>query len=197
VVSFQTDRTTIQSGKVTSVSFCRRKVHVALSIEEIQRQLQQRINTRRQTGDYPPGLEEQLEAEFRDILETTYRGTRGLDHLEARMNMLREAMAQIRGLGGPATSRVPLGGLFHRFTRRIIRRHTTALAAETRASFDRVEFVLHEIEFLLKAQRSHDERLLNEVLSSMLDRLATIDALVEAVIRIESNIATRDVSNAD
>ena len=170
---------------------------MALSIEEIQHQLQQRISARRQAGDYPPGLEEQLEAEFRNILETTYRGTHGLEHLEARMNMLREAVAEIRGLGGPATSRLPLGSMVHRFVRRFVRRHTTALAAETKASFDRVEFVLHEVEYLFKMQRSHDERLLNEVLSSMLDRLATIDALVEAVIRIESNIATRDVSNAD
>ncbi len=169
---------------------------MALSIDEIQRQLQQRISTRRQAGDYPPGLEEQLEAEFRNILETTYRGTRGLDHLEARMNMLREAMAEIRGLGGPATSRVPFGGLVHRFARRIVRRHTAALAAETKMSFDRVEFVLHEVEYLFKVQRSHDERLLNEVLSSMLDRLATIDALVEAVIRLESSLVGRDVANA-
>jgi hypothetical protein len=63
-------------------------------------------------------------------------------------------------------------------------------------SFDRVEFVLHEVEYLFKVQRSHDERLLNEVLSSMLDRLATIDALVEAVIRLESSLVGRDVANA-
>jgi hypothetical protein len=72
-----------------------------------------------------------------------------------------------------------------------------ALAAETKASFDRVEFVLHEVEYLFKMQRSHDERLLNEVLSSMLDRLATIDALVETVIRLETHLMTRDISNAD
>jgi hypothetical protein len=169
---------------------------VSVSIDEIQRELLQRIAARRKAGDYPPGLEEQLESEFRNILETTYRGTHGLDHLEARMNMLREAIAEVRGLGGPATSRVPLGGLVHRLVRRVVRRHTAALAAETKASFDRVEFVLHEVEYLFKMQRSHDERLLNEVLSSMLDRLVTIDALVEAVIRLESSLVVRDVSNA-
>lgn len=173
------------------------EVLAVLSLDEIHRELQQRIAARRQAGDYPPGLEAQLESEFRNILETTYRGTRGLDHLEARMNMLREAMAQISGAGGPAKSRIPMGSFIHRLARRIIRRHTSALASETKAVFGRVEFVLHEVEYLFKTQRAHDERLLNEVLSSMLDRLATIDSLLETVILLESRVAAQEVTNAD
>lgn len=168
-----------------------------LSIEEIQRQLQERIDASRQSGAYPLGLEAQLEAEFKNILETTYRGSRGLDHLEARMNMLRVAMASIAGVGGPVDSRVPGGRFVHRFMRRLMRRHTAALAQETKHAFDRVEFVLHEIEYLMKIQRSHDERLLNEVLTSVLDRLAVIDALVESVVFLESKLKNEPPEHED
>ena len=150
-------------------------------------ELQVRVQRQRELGEYPLGLEAQLEEEFKNILETTHRGHRSINHLEARMHMLRESISHIHGMGG-VKSRIPAGSLFHRIIRRLVRRHISQLARETREALSRVEFVLEEFETLIKQQQSQDERLLNQTLSGVLDKLAVVDTLSEIVVELESRV---------
>ena len=150
-------------------------------------ELQKRVRERRAAGDYPLGLEAQLEEEFKNILETTHRGHRSINHLEVRMHMLRESISHIHGMGG-VKSRIPAGSFFHRIIRRLVRRHISQLAKETREALSRVEFVLEEFETLIKQQQSQDERLLNQTLSGVLDKLAVVDTLSEIVVELESRV---------
>ena len=150
-------------------------------------ELQRRVQERRAAGDYPVGLEDQLQEEFRNILETTHRGHRSINHLEVRMHMARESITRIQGVAG-VKSRVPAGSLFHRVIRRLVRRHVSQLANETRIALKRIEFVLEEFETLIKQQQSNDERLLNQTLSGVLDKLAIVDTLSEMVIELESRV---------
>ena len=153
-------------------------------------ELQKRVRERRAAGDYPLGLEAQLQEEFKNILETTHRGHRSINHLESRMHMVRESISQIKGVAG-VKSRIPGGSLFHRVIRLLVRRHVSQLANETRTSLKRIESVLQEYETLIKQQQSNDERLLNQTLSGVLDKLAVVDTLSEMVIELESR-AYRD-----
>ena len=150
-------------------------------------ELQKRVRERRAAGDYPAGLEAQLQEEFKNILETTHRGHRSINHLEARMHMVRESITQIKGVAG-VKSRIPAGSLFHRVIRRLVRRHVSQLANETRIAMKRIESVLQEFETLIKQQQSNDERLLNQTLSGVLDKLAVVDTLSEMVVELESRV---------
>ena len=150
-------------------------------------ELQKRVRERRAAGDYPAGLEAQLQEEFKNILETTHRGHRSINHLEARMHMVRESITRIQGVAG-VKSRIPAGSLFHRVIRRLVRRHVSQLANETRIAMKRIESVLQEFETLIKQQQSNDERLLNQTLSGVLDKLAVVDTLSEMIVELESRV---------
>ena len=150
-------------------------------------ELQKRVRERRAAGDYPAGLEAQLQEEFKNILETTHRGHRSINHLESRMHMVRESITRIQGVAG-VKSRIPAGSLFHRVIRRLVRRHVSQLANETRIAMKRIESVLQEFETLIKQQQSNDERLLNQTLSGVLDKLAVVDTLSEMVVELESRV---------
>ena len=155
--------------------------------ESIITELQKRVRERRAAGDYPLGLEAQLQEEFKNILETTHRGHRSINHLESRMHMVRESITRIQGVAG-VKSRIPAGSLFHRVIRRLVRRHVSQLANETRFAMKRIESVLQEFETLIKQQQSNDERLLNQTLSGVLDKLAVVDKLSETVVELESQV---------
>ena len=150
-------------------------------------ELQKRVRERRAAGDYPLGLEAQLQEEFKNVLATTHRGHRSINHLESRMQMVRESITRIQGVAG-VKSRIPGGSLFHRVIRRLVRRHVSQLANETRISLKRIESVLEEFETLIKQQQSNDERLLNQTLSGVLDKLAVVDTLSEMVVELESRV---------
>ena len=150
-------------------------------------ELQKRVRERRAAGDYPAGLEAQLQEEFKNILETTHRGHRSINHLESRMHLVRESITRIQGVAG-VKSRIPAGSLFHRVVRRLVRRHVSQLANETRIAMKRIESVLQEFETLIKQQQSNDERLLNQTLSGVLDKLAVVDTLSEMVVELESRV---------
>jgi hypothetical protein len=150
-------------------------------------ELQKRVRQRRAAGDYPIGLEAQLQEEFKNVLETTHRSHRSINQLQTRMILVRESVMQIQGVGG-VKSRLPGGSLFHKVIRRLIRRHVSQLAKETRNSLERIESVLEEFETLIKEQQSNDKRLLNQTLSGVLDKLAVVDTLSEMVVELESRV---------
>ena len=155
--------------------------------ESLITELQKRVRERRAAGDYPLGLETQLQEEFKNVLATTHRGHRSINHLESRMHMVRESITQIKGVAG-VKSRIPAGSLFHRVIRILVRRHVSQLANETRIAMKRIESVLQEFETLIKQQQSNDERLLNQTLSGVLDKLAVVDTLSETVVELESRV---------
>jgi hypothetical protein len=101
--------------------------------------------------------------------------------------MVRESITQVKGVAG-VKSRIPAGSLFHRVIRILVRRHVSQLANETRIALKRIESVLEEFETLIKQQQSNDERLLNQTLSGVLDKLAVVDTLSEMVVELESRV---------
>jgi hypothetical protein len=64
-------------------------------------------------------------------------------------------------------------------------------------ALERVEVVLKEIETLTKQQQSQDERLLNQTLSGVLDKLAVVDTLSEMVVELESRVYRRGDEETD
>jgi hypothetical protein len=142
---------------------------------------------KRQNGDYPVGLERQLEAEFRAILEITHRGTHDLAKMQSSLSELHMLIPKLQVVGD-ASSKMPGGSIVHRVFRRLLRRHTTAMAEDLKQIFARIDSVLTEMSRAVEAQRRHDERLLNDVLGGVLDRLAVIDSLALVVPQLERRL---------
>jgi hypothetical protein len=150
--------------------------------------LQARVADRRALGDYPPGLEEQLEAEFDQMMKAVHRHEVGTAPLEHRVNVVQAATDAI-GARPEMTSRVPLGGAVHATAAKLVVRHTNELADTVRRLGTDTVIALREVVRLFDANREADERQLEEVISSVIDRLAVIDHLADAVLRLEARVA--------
>jgi len=156
-------------------------------IDAIVDDLRRQIAARRAAGDYPLGLERQLEAEFDGILASMHRHELGTADLAERVQALRWAASQVHA-GSALDSRVPGGASVHGATARLVRRHTNELTDSVRHFAEETHRALAEVERMFDVQRRADERQLNEVMSAVLDRLATLDHLVEAVLDIEARL---------
>jgi hypothetical protein len=150
-------------------------------------ELQARVARRRADGDYPPGMEAQLEAEFERVVRGAIRDetdTAELGRLVAAVGLSAAGINAEPDLG----SRVPGGALFHRSAARVVGRHTRHLAAGVRVLADDVAASLREVERVAAAQRSADERQLLDVLAAVLDRLAVLDHIGAALLDLERRV---------
>lgn len=168
---------------------------MTLSVEEIVKVLQDRVAERRAAGDYPVGLEAELEAEFKAILEMTHRGKDHIAALDAGLVRLRDLNSKVTGRT-PVRSRIPGGKLFHRMTERLARRQVQGLANQVRGAQDETLRLLEQVVRQLEEQRLSDERLMNKMANSIMDRIAVIDQLAVAVVEIERQLRLAE-SKAD
>lgn len=160
----------------------------SIDIDTLVGDLKQRIATRRANGDYPVGLEEQLEAEFKVIMAAVHRHEVNTTELGRRVQQVESATAAIRS-DGPTGSRLPGGAAVHATTARLVNRHTATVADSVRALGIEISRALHEIHHLFDLQRECDERQLNEVVASVLDRLAVLDHVADSLVLLEKRVA--------
>jgi hypothetical protein len=159
-----------------------------IDVDALVADLQASINARRLAGDYPPGLEEQLEAEFDQIMRSVRRDEIDTTELATLIERVGVATQQVTTQTDHG-SRVPGGAAVHSAASRLIRRHTTKLSDSVRSLGSEITEALHEVHRLFDEQRQADERQLNEVISSLIDRLAVLDHLVDAVVDLERRMA--------
>ena len=164
-----------------------------IDIDQLISGLKQRVEERRQSGDYPLGLEEQLEAEFKIIMAAVRRDEIDTSELGRRVKSVEHANAAIHS-SAESASRLPGGSLVHRVVGRMVRRHTSALEVSTRALGIEVARALHEVHHMIDVQREADERQLHDILGSVMDRLAVIDHLAASVVRLEARVQELETS---
>jgi hypothetical protein len=159
-----------------------------VDIDNLIATLQSRVADRRASGDYPPGLEQELESEFAVIMDAMHRDEVTTIELGRRVSAIEHTVQSVRG-SADNTSRVPGGSTMHVAAGRLVSRHTNQLADSVRRLGADIAGALHEILRLFDAQRDADERQLTEVISSVLDRLAVIDHLADSVVDLERRMA--------
>src|SRR6185503_2671081 len=91
------------------------------STEELLAQLRERVEERRRRGDYPPGLEQDLESHFRRIV--SHGGAQALESVRSSLQSMETRMSFTRGRI-PPESRYPGGSLVHRSVARLVSRQT-------------------------------------------------------------------------
>lgn len=159
-----------------------------LDVDEIVASLVAGIAARRADGEYPAGLEEELEAEFVEIMRAVHRDEVGTRELRERLERVAASIGRVRA-DPPVDSRVPGGSAVHATVARLVSRHTNTLADGVRAMGAEMAHALHEVVRLFEVQREADERQLNEVVSGLIDRLAILDHLADAVVDLERRVA--------
>lgn len=159
--------------------------------EEVLNELHRRVNRRRQEGKYPTGLEDQLEAEFKSILEVVHRGQDEVERICHLIEELRASLVMLNGVTSPE-SRIPGGKLFHRTIARLVARQTRGVAQQTQLAITRQLDVLDLVAKQLRAQRDADVRVLHQLEHAMMDRLMMVDALAEAIIELERKVDSKD-----
>ena len=137
--------------------------------------LRKRVELNRQLGRYPVGLEEQLEADFRAIMEVVH-GTDDLDgfrsgELEALKTELYELKSAISD-GVRRKAELP---------------HESQLLSLVERCVAVIEAAHKEI----KQIREEDTRVLRKMNSFVLDRLVMIDVLAQAVVELERKLADK------
>lgn len=159
-----------------------------IDIDEVISSLQRRIVERRLSGDYPAGLELQLESEFAGLLQAIDRHELDTDQLATLVQSVVVASHDMH-LDGSDASRLPGGAFAHRAVSRIVQRHTNPLAESIRELGVAAADALWEVRRLLEAQRSADERQLLDTVSGVLDRLAVLDHVAAIVNELEQRVS--------
>lgn len=159
----------------------------SVEFDSVLAEIDSRVQERRARGDYPLGLEAQLEAEFDGVLKAIQRHEIGTQELEQRVSVVGE---RIVTADTPAEleSRVPGGASVHQAAARVVRRHTEPLAQSLRLLGQSVYDALDEVVRVFEMQRGADERQLNEVVANVYDRISVLDAVVEAVADLERRV---------
>ena len=159
-----------------------------IDIDAILEGIRDEVARRRAAGLYPPGLEQELQAEFDHILSFTHRGdTAKSDELGSLLECLRQNIHNLSGLT-PSTSRIPGVSIFHRVIRRLIARHTIGLATQARNVDQTVLRVVEILTEEVTAREDADRRMVAALSKHVLDRIAVVDHLAMIVGELEIKI---------
>lgn len=159
-----------------------------VDIPAVVAELQAEVARRRRSGDYPQGLEHQMESAFAQLMLATDRHEIDTTRFAAAIDDVATAIAAVGGQPG-VTSRVPGGSQVHAATARMVSRHTTHLADRVRELGDTVYAALQEAKRLAEAQQAADERQLVDILANVQDRLAVLDSVVDSVRDLDDRLA--------
>jgi hypothetical protein len=159
-----------------------------IEVDAVIAALRQRIVERRLAGDYPVGLEQQLESEFHGMMRAIDRHEIDTSRLGDLADGVRATAHDVRVVGA-TDSRVPGGSAAHGAVGRVVQRHVQPVAESVRQLSTSVADALAETRRLFEAQSAADERQLLDAVAGVLDRLAVLDHLVEITQELEERVA--------
>ncbi|HVE47740.1 MAG TPA: hypothetical protein VNA57_13450 [Acidimicrobiales bacterium] len=148
----------------------------APDMDEVIAQLRERVERRRQAGEYPEGLEDDLDRHFKRIL--AHRATPDHGKLQARVRELRELSF---GRGAIATdSGMPGGAALHALVAKAVARQTEGILQQVRQLADATGAALDAVVASLEDPQGHVHADLVDQLDAVLDRLATFEKATRA-----------------
>jgi SAM-dependent methyltransferase len=143
------------------------------TVDELVAQLRQRVAEREKAGEYPPGLEDELDAHF-DRIAVHRMPSYNFDLLRQRIAGLEHA-----GSFSPDAiamdTRVPGGSQLHRTVAKIVGRQTAGILAQVQRYADAVREALWEIVAALESPAAHTHVELAGELDAVFERLAVYE----------------------
>jgi SAM-dependent methyltransferase len=143
-----------------------------VNTEELLAQLRERVEERRRRGEYPPGLEEDLEAHFRRIVG--HGRAQELELVRANLHALEARMAFSR-TRIPVTSELPAGSVLHRSVGKLVGRQTEGVLDQVRLFAEAVRETFEALLDALEMPGTHVHADLIEQLDGALERLAAFE----------------------
>jgi hypothetical protein len=149
--------------------------------------IRSQVVERRAAGLYPPGLEQQLEREFAEIMSSTNRRYFASNDLQAQLRHLEEAFVRLSGQISPQ-SRIPGGSLMHRLLGKVAKRQVLGLTAQIRdVELSVITLVKMLVDFA-ESQEAADSRVVRELSQHVLDRVAVVDHLAILTTELEARV---------
>jgi hypothetical protein len=138
------------------------------ALSDLLGRLRARVEERRASGAYPPGLEHDLDVHFRHIVE--HRPVRNLDALHHAMAVFEEGL-RFDAAMIPTGSRVPGGQVLHQAAAKLVTRQTDWIVQQLREFAESVRVILWTMIATLDAP-THVHADLTAQIDAILDRLA-------------------------
>jgi len=145
-----------------------------VDLERLVDDLKSRLEERRRSGLYPPGLEEQMDEHARQFAAHRVAWPDPLTSLREAVAKVADARA-IHRVEIEPTSSVPLGSLVHRTADKLQRRHLDELVAQVWGFAAAVTEALERSVDVL-GQPPHDYGAVLEQLDAILERIAALEA---------------------
>ena len=158
-----------------------------IQMTELLQRIHNQIDERRAAGLYPPGLEQQLEREFAEIMSSTNRRYFASKDLQEQLRHLEDAFDRLSGQIS-TRSRIPGMSLAHRLIRKLTKRQVLGLTAQIRDVESKVIVVLKMVGEFAESQEAADSRVVRELSQHVLDRVAVVDHLAILTTELESRI---------
>ena len=156
-------------------------------MKELLDQIHSQIDERRAAGLYPPGLEQQLEREFAEIISSTKRRYFASTDLQVKLQQLEDAFGRLSGQIS-SQSRIPGVSLLHRLVGKLTKRQVLGLTAQIRDVESLVLVVLKMLGEFAESQEAADSRVVRELSQHVLDRVAVVDHLAILTTELEARI---------
>lgn len=144
-------------------------------LDDLLSRLRARVDSRRASGEYPEGLEEQLDRHFNAIVR--HRSDRyDFEGLQAKVAAVDDARSFSPGKIS-LESGLPAGAVLHKAVAKAVSRQTQGVIEQVQGFADAVSVLLREIVNALENPRTHIHAELSAQLDLVLDRLASIEAV--------------------
>ena len=160
-----------------------------IQISELLQRIHSQIEERRAAGLYPPGLEQQLENEFAEIMSSTNRRYFASNDLQVQLRHLEEAFGRLSGHTS-TDSKIPGVSLVHRLFRKLTKRQVLGLTAQVRDVESLIVVVLKMLGEFAESQEAADSRVVRELSQHVLDRVAVVDHLAILTTELEARVRT-------
>ena len=158
-----------------------------IRISELLQQIHSQIDERRAAGLYPPGLEQQLEHQFAEIMSSTNRRYFASRDLQTQLQNLEDAFGRLSGQIS-TQSRLPGISLLHRLLGKLTKRQVLGLTAQIRDVESLVVVVLKMLGEFAESQEAADSRVVRELSQHVLDRVAVVDHLAILTTELEARL---------
>ena len=139
--------------------------------EELIAQLRARVEERRKSGAYPPGLEEDLDAHFRRIVSQRHGD---IDAVRASLSRLEAAMAFNRDRI-PLQSNIAGGSAAHKAIAKVVGRQTQGILEQMREFAEAVHASVEGLLGLLENPGTHEHTELIGQLDAIIEKIAAYD----------------------
>jgi hypothetical protein len=149
--------------------------------------IRSQVVERRAAGLYPPGLEQQLEREFAEIMSSTNRRYFASNELQVQLRHLEESFVRLSGQIS-TQSRIPGISLVHRLLGKVTKRQVLGLTAQIRDVESLVIVVLKMLGEFAESQEAADSRVVRELSQHVLDRVAVVDHLAILTTELEARV---------